>query len=279
MRAMPPSLVRNMAISVPNGFWYALFAGCSSSRILGIPMQETSVKLPPVTPHVVGIGMRGIPLWRQADSPVLVGIDDRTRVMEILAFAVDQFAETAGIVDLPHGVQIRRGNTTFRTSCSSAQYVLTASYSLSASSRSSQTAGTAVATCLPCLSTSMQWRAVAGRIGGHKDRFDRIVLDHLFQRRIGLFALALLGQCLAAVGKQIADRDHFDVRVMLQRELRAKSADAVADDPHADLAIGNRLPGGLPRLSLLLFETLYLLLLLPCPGSPAKSPNRCCTGH
>ena len=50
MRAVPPSLVRNSAISVPKGFLYALFCGFRFSRILGIPIQETSVKLPPVTP-------------------------------------------------------------------------------------------------------------------------------------------------------------------------------------------------------------------------------------
>ena len=46
---MPPSLVRKRAISVPNGFLYRLFAGCSSLMMLGIPMQVTSVNDPPLT--------------------------------------------------------------------------------------------------------------------------------------------------------------------------------------------------------------------------------------
>ena len=49
IRAIPPSLVRNKAISVPNGFLYRLFSGLQLSDELGIPMHETSVKLPPVT--------------------------------------------------------------------------------------------------------------------------------------------------------------------------------------------------------------------------------------
>ena len=59
---------------------------------------------------------------------------------------------------------------------------------------------------------------VAGRVGRHEDRLDRVVLDHLFQRRIRLLAAARLGQPGAAVGNQIADGHDLDVRMVLKAE-------------------------------------------------------------
>ena len=48
---------------------------------------------------------------------------------------------------------------------------------------------------------------VIRRIGGDEDRFDLVVLDHLFQRRIRLRATPALASSGAAVGDQIADGD------------------------------------------------------------------------
>ena len=50
----------------------------------------------------------------------------------------------------------------------------------------------------------------------------------------------------AAVGEQVADGGDGDVGMVLEAERRAELADAVADDPHADPPVGDRLPG-LPR--------------------------------
>ncbi len=83
---------------------------------------------------------------------------------------------------------------------------------------------------------------VAGGVGGDEDRFDPVVLDQLFERRIGFLAAAGLGQAGAAVGDQIADGDDLDVGVILQAERRAEAARAVSDDAHAELAVGGGLP-------------------------------------
>ena len=120
---------------------------------------------------------------------------------------------------------------------------LTASYSLSASSSEPKTAGTALATCLPCLSTSMQCRAWLGASVATKTASRLIVLDQLLERGIRLRAAAGFGQRGAAVGEQVADRGHLDIGVILKAERRAELADAVADDAHANPPIGGRLPG------------------------------------
>jgi len=83
---------------------------------------------------------------------------------------------------------------------------------------------------------------VRRRVGGAIDRLDRVVLHHLFQRRIGLPALRQPRHLLAAIREQVADRDQLDVGVMLEAEGQAELADAVADDPHADLAVAEGLP-------------------------------------
>ena len=88
---------------------------------------------------------------------------------------------------------------------------------------------------------------VAGRVGGDEHRLDRVVLDHLLARRIGLFAAAGLCQRGTARGNQIRDRDHLDVRVVLETERRAELAQAVSGDADADLPVGKRLPALLPR--------------------------------
>ena len=84
---------------------------------------------------------------------------------------------------------------------------------------------------------------MAGRVGRHEDRLDRVVLDQLLERGVRLLAAAGLGQRGAAVGEQVADGGDGDVGMVLEAERRAELADAVADDPHADLPVGDRLPG------------------------------------
>ena len=101
---------------------------------------------------------------------------------------------------------------------------------------------------------------VTRRIGGHEDRFNLVILDHLFERRVGLLTSAGLGQRLATVGKQIADRHDLDVRMILQGKCRAELADAKAHDAHADPTLGDRLPNlRWIVLALLFLETLNLL--------------------
>ena len=133
---------------------------------------------------VVGIGVRWIPLRRQADTPAFVGVDGRGHVVEILALGIGELAEAAGVVDLPHGVR-----SSWKYEVSNIMYLrplaLTVSNSSWASSSEPNTAGIADATCLPCLSA----RCNAGRdwgVGGDEHGFDAVVFDHFLQRRIGL---------------------------------------------------------------------------------------------
>ena len=83
---------------------------------------------------------------------------------------------------------------------------------------------------------------VGRSVGGAEDGLDRIVLDHLFQRRVRLFAFRLSGHVGTAVREQIADRDQFDVGMILEVERQTELADAVADDPDPDLAVAEGLP-------------------------------------
>ena len=83
---------------------------------------------------------------------------------------------------------------------------------------------------------------VARRIGGDEDRFDVIVLHHLFERRIRLLAAGRLGQPGAAIGNQVADGDDLDVGMILKPKRRRELANAVADEADANLAIGDWLP-------------------------------------
>ena len=77
----------------------------------------------------------------------------------------------------------------------------------------------------------------------------------------------------AAVRNQIADGHHLDIRVVLETERGPELADAVAGQPHPNLAVGDRLPafGGV-RLSGRLLESLDYLFL--GPGRRRESQGR-----
>ena len=173
---------------------------------------------------------------------------DRLRhVVVVLAFGVDELAEAAGLVDLPHGVAVVVEGRRLE------HHVLPAA----GLDRLEQLVGVLERAedgrhgrghVLAVLEHLDAVPGVARGVGGHEDGLDRVVLDQLFQRRIGLLAAAGLGQLRAAVGNQVADGRHRDVRMVLEAERRAELADAVADDAHADLAVGDRLPDALGAL-------------------------------
>src|SRR5262249_31113138 len=83
---------------------------------------------------------------------------------------------------------------------------------------------------------------VARRIGRNEYRLDAIIFDQLLKRWVRFRAAANFCQLLTAVGEQIANRDDFDVRVILETEFSAKLADAIADDSDSNFAIGHWLP-------------------------------------
>ena len=125
---------------------------------------------------------------------------------------------------------------------------LTASSSLSASSSEPKDGRHRGGRVLAVLENVDAVPGVAGGIGRHENRLDRVVLDHVFERRIGLRAAAGLRQRPAAVGKQVADGRHRDVGMILEAELGAELAGAVADDAHANLPLRHGLPDSLGAL-------------------------------
>ena len=83
---------------------------------------------------------------------------------------------------------------------------------------------------------------VARRIGRNEDGLYPVVLNQLFQGRIGLRTPARFRQSLATVWNQVADRDHLDIGMRLETEIGAEPAHAVANNAHADLAVGHGFP-------------------------------------
>ena len=64
------------------------------------------MKLPPVTPYVVGIGVRGIPLRGTPGAPALVRGQRRREVVPVFTLCIDDFSQRAGSVQLPHVIEI-----------------------------------------------------------------------------------------------------------------------------------------------------------------------------
>ena len=116
---------------------------------------------------------------------------------------------------------------------------------------------------------------VTRRVGGHEHGFNPVVLDHRFERRIGLLAAARLGQFGTPIGKQVADGHHFNIRVVLKTERRTESAAAVSDDAHTNLPIGYGLPVlrgiWIDRSFLEAWDRLFRFLLGLCRASQPQS--------
>ena len=83
---------------------------------------------------------------------------------------------------------------------------------------------------------------MARRVGRDEDRFDAVVFDEFFERRIGLRAATRFGQLGAAIWNQIADRHDFDIRMILKTKRGAEFANTIPNDADANFAIGDRLP-------------------------------------
>ena len=133
--------------------------------------------------------MRGIPLRRQALSPILVGREHIGHVVQVLAFGMDHLAETARVIDLPHGV------TVFMESGRFEHHVLLAGclHGFAQHVRRAQRAPRRPAPPWPRACRVEDLDAVsrmAGSVRGHEDGLDRVVLYKFFQRRVGLFTAA-----------------------------------------------------------------------------------------
>ena len=99
--------------------------------------------------------------------------------------------------------------------------------------------------------------SMARSVGGDKNRFDAIVFQELFQRGISPRASAGQGKVPTAVRQKIADRDHFNIGVILKPELGGKFAETISDETDTNSAIRNRSPllGGV-RIRGLFFKSL-----------------------
>ena len=226
-------------------------------------MQDTSVKLPAGHADVVGVRVRRIPLRRQADAPALVGINRRGHVVEILAFGIQQLAQPAGIIDLPHPVEVlvevgRLEHHILEAAGLDGLEQLVRILQRPKHRRHGRGDVFAVLEHLDAVPR------VAGRVRRHEHGLDPVVFDQLFERGIRLLAAGGLRQLGATIRNQIADRHHLDVRVVLEAERSPELANPVADQPHPNLAVGDRLPAfGSVWVGGRLLESLDHLLLGP----------------
>jgi len=118
---------------------------------------------------------------------------------------------------------------------------------------------------------------VARRISRHPDRLNRIILDKLFERRIRLGTTACLGQLRATVGDQITHGDNLDIGMILKTERRPEFAQAIPDNAHPDLSVGNRFPRLVrPRVASDVAESLNRLLAGAGFARGSKKPGACC---
>ena len=194
--------------------------------------------------------MRRIPLRRKPHAPIVKRRDRLVHVMEILALGVDEFAESAGAVDLPHRVAgfVERGGLEHhvRQPAGVDRFV-----QLRGIVQRAEHGRHRRGHVLAVLEDLDAMPEVAWGVSGYEDGLQRVVFDQLLQRRIRLFATAGLGQPLASFGDQVADGRHRDVGMILEAELRAELADAEADDAHAELVIGDGLPDSFRALGCL----------------------------
>ena len=85
---------------------------------------------------------------------------------------------------------------------------------------------------------------VRGGVGRAKDRFDRIVFDHFFERGVCFLAFNGLGEFRASIGEEIGDGDDFDVWMILEFEFSGEFAEPVSDEANAKFTVGVGLPNG-----------------------------------
>ncbi len=209
--------------------------------------QVTSVKAAARDANVVGVRVRGIPLGRKPDAPAVERRDRTGHVVEVFPFGVDEFAEPAGPINLPHRVAVVAKGGGLEHHVLPAVGLDRVEQLVGVFQRAEDGRHRAghVLAVLEDLDAVL---GVAGGVGRHENGLDRVVLDQCFQRRIRLPATAFLGQGVAPVQKQVADGRHRDVGMILETELRAELAGAVADDADANLPIRNGFPGSLRAL-------------------------------
>ena len=213
--------------------------------------------------RVVRGGVRRIPHDGHPDAPVVVTRRGDGRVVEILPFRIDDFAEAPGVVDDARRVDVvviraRLKHAVMESGLFDRFVEFVRLFRGSAPKR-----GDARRDVFAVFQRENGVIRVMRRVGCEEDRFDRFVFNHLLKGRILLLAAARFRETVAAVGKKIRHGDDFDVRVILKSELRAELARAVARDSDAKLAIRKGTPfGRLIDLRLRVVEPLNLGFLL-----------------
>ena len=185
--------------------------------------------------------MGRVKLGWQADPPVLVGGQGLFHEVVILAFGIDQLAESAGLVDPAHGVEVLVEGRGFEEHVGAVAFPHRLPQLLRFFERGVDR-GHGAGHVLAVLEHLDAVPGMARRVGRDEHRLNAVVLHEFLERRIGLRTAGRLGEIGAAVGEQVADRDDLDVRVVLKAEGRGELAEAVADQSDADLAVGDRHP-------------------------------------
>ena len=162
--------------------------------------------------------------------------------MKVFPFGIQELAKPAGLVNLPHPVQVLveiRGLEHHVLQAAGLDGIeqLVGSFNRAEHRRHGRRDMFAVLEDLHAMPR------VAGGVGRHEDRLDPVVLDQFFERGIRLCAAGGLRQPGTTIRYEIADRHHLDVRVILEAERSGELANAVAHQPHTNPAVGDGLPG------------------------------------
>ena len=219
---------------VANLVWFGLFKRIDSTRA---NVDETLVG----HADVIGARVGGIPQRRAGAAPVSVGADRGRagrRGMVVFAFRIDQPPEPSGFVDFFHRVEVVVERGGFKHRVLEPPILFNTFEQPLSLFRLSIVNRHGVTDVLAMFKAEDAVARMGRRVGRQKDRFDRIVFNHLLKGRIGLLALNAFGERGATVGEQIRNGDDLHVRMVLEIEFSGELTDAITNEPDSELAVG-----------------------------------------
>lgn len=226
--------------------------------------------------------MRRIPKGEAVFTPVFVGgIGRGVRLfgVAIFAFGIDDAPKSSRLIDLFHRVDVVVENGGFEHGVFQAAVFLDGFVEFIGVARVSIEDGDGVADMLSVLKAEDCVTRVRGCVCRAKDRFDRIVFDHFFERGVCFLAFNGLGEFRASIGEEIGDGDDFDVWMILEFEFSGEFAKTVSDEPDAEFPVGVGLPNGTGvDLGVRLIESRNLFVGISGGGHEIRGHRRCGSG-